>query len=142
MKVSLDQAAAILRQKARALQQQVRSAEAQSAQEALATAHAYSSGPFSTRMLQIMGHPYSRRNPRPPGNPAVVNRQSGRFRSSWRVMRQGDRTRLVNDAPYAQYFNDAGTVRMMRRPILRAIAQKIRRNRERRLARAVAAALK
>lgn len=133
MRVNIAQAADALRKKAEALQQQVRAAEDASAREALSIARTYSSGPFSTRALAAMGHPYARRAPRPPGNPAVVNRQSGRFRAAWRIVRSGDRIRLVNDAPYARYFNDRGTRLMIRRPITRAVAQAIRRSRERRL---------
>jgi len=141
MRVNIDQAAAALRKKAQAVGQQARAAEDANAREALQVAQRYSSGPFSTRVLAVLGHPYARRAPRPPGNPAVINRQSGRFRSSWRVVRTGERIRLVNDAPYAKYFNDAGTQRMIRRPIMRAVGQAIRRSRERRLARAMQLAL-
>lgn len=141
MRVNIAQAADALRKKATAIQQETRRAEEASAREALALAQRYSSGPVSTRALRAMGHPYARRAPRPPGSPAVVNRQSGRFRAAWRIVKTGDRMRLVNDAPYSRYFNDRGTRLMMRRPITRAVAQAIRRSRERRLKAGVQLAL-
>lgn len=141
MRVGIQQAADALRKKAEAVQQEARRAEEATAREALQIAQRYSSGPFSTRALAAMGHPYARRAPRPPGNPALVNRQSGRFRASWRVVRSGNRLRLVNDAPYARYFNDRGTRLMIRRPITRAVGQAIRRSRERRLKHGIQLAL-
>jgi hypothetical protein len=141
VRVNIAQAAEALRRKATAVQQQARSAEEATAREALALARKQSSGLVSSRELARMGHPYARRRPRPPGSPAVVNRQSGRFQAAWRVVRTGDRLRLVNDARHARYLNDRGTRLMIRRPITRAVAQAIRRSRERRLRAGVQLAL-
>lgn len=137
MRVPLAQASAVLRRKAEAIRARTRDAEADNAQRLLNVARAYSSGPFSTATLRRMGHPYARRNPRPPGNPAVVNVQSGRFRQSWRLVKTPSGWRVENLAPYAKYFSDRGTRRMIRRPILRGIGQAMRRQRERRLREAV-----
>lgn len=135
--MNISQVAAALRRKADAIKQRTRDAEADNARRLLDIARAYSSGPFSTRQLRQMGHPYARRNPRPPGNPAVVNRQTGLFRASWRLVKTANGWRVENLAPYARYFNDKGTRRMIRRPIMRAIGQKARLLRVRALAEAV-----
>lgn len=125
-------AALALKKKAREIERRLRSAEEANAREALQLARAYSSGPFSTRTLAAMGHPYARRAPRPPGNPAVINRQTGAFRAAWRIVKAGDVTRVVNDSRLAQVFS-RGTTVMIRRPIARAVAQAIRQAREKRL---------
>lgn len=140
MRVMAAAAAAALTRKAKEIERRVRAAEAESAKEALAIARAYSSGSFSTRELAAMGHPYARRAPRPPGNPAVINVQTGEFRAAWRVVRAGDVTRLVNDSKLAPLFS-RGTTVMIRRPIARAVAQAIRQAREKRLRAAVRAGL-
>lgn len=140
MRVSGAQAAAALQRKAREIERRVRAAEEASAREALAVAREYSSGPLSTRELQMMGHPYARRRPRPPGNPAIINVQTGEFRAAWRVVKAGDVTRVVNDSRLAPLFS-RGTTVMIRRPIARAVAQAIRRKREKRLREAVRAGL-
>lgn len=98
-----------------------------------------SSGPYTSRMLRALGHPYARRNPRPPGDPATINVQSGLFRSSWRregPERQGGRVtaRLVNDAPYAHYLRDGTRFLddseqergMIARPILERIEERVK----------------
>jgi len=136
MKVTLAEAAAILRRKAQEIERRLKIAEEQNAQEALTVARAYSSGPFSSKELAVMGHPYARRAPRPPGNPAVLNRQTGRFRAGWRIVHVGDTWKVVNNSKLLPYFSQ-GTAVMIRRPIVRAIAQTLRRSRERRLARAL-----
>lgn len=140
MRVSLEQAAAVLLRKAREVERRLRAAEAENAKEALAIARAYSSGPFSARMLAAMGHPYARRAPRPPDRPAIINLQTGAFRAAWRVVRAGDVTRVVNDSPLAPFFS-RGTTVMIRRPIARAVAQAMRQKREKRLREAVKAGL-
>jgi len=142
MRVPLAQAAEALRRKARAIQERARDAESTSARELLQIARQQSSGPLSSRQLRMMGHPYARRAPRPPFSAAIVNVQSGRFRAGWRIVGPVTaggslRSRLVNDSPEAKSLTERGTRFMIGRPVMRAIAQRERRLRERRLRRAV-----
>jgi hypothetical protein len=113
--------AARLRRIARRFEHWVREAERESAYEALRLAREFSSGPFSTALLRKMGHPYARRKPNPPQDPAIINRQSGDFINAWRVSgpRQtttGLKTKLINDVRYAIYLQN-GTETMIERPI-------------------------
>ncbi len=142
MRVPIERAAQALQRKADAIQQQVRDAEAQSARDLLRIARAQSSGPLSTAQLRMLGHPYARRRPRPPFSAAIINVQSGRFKAGWRVIGPssssgGIRSRLVNVSPEARWMTERGTSRMIGRPVMRAIAQRERGLRQRRLARAV-----
>lgn len=146
MKVSGDKAADALRKKAREIEQRIRAAELATAQEALQVTRAYSSGPFSTRQLRILGHPYARRAPRPPMTPAIINRQTGRFLRAWKVRpprKSEDRliTKITNDTPYASGFTPAGTALMIGRPIVRAVKAKVLPHRIRRLRAALRAGL-
>lgn len=113
--------AVVLRRRALALEREVREAEKAAAQHALQIARMLSSGPYSSAQLRRMGHPYSAARPRPPADPAIINRQTGRFLAGWRI--QGPRkttkglvTKLINDAPQAARL-DRGTSRMIARPI-------------------------
>lgn len=147
MRVSLQQAAAALRQKARAIEQRAREAERASGRDALNAARAYSSGPLRQTQIAVMGHPYARRWPRPPFSAAIINVQTGRFRAAWRLRGPeaggtGIRTVITNTAPEARFLTERGTKLMIGRPIVRAIAQTLRRVRERRLAAATRAGLK
>lgn len=124
----------------------VREAERQSAQEALQWARTLSSGSLSRRQLRALGHPYAVRAPRPPGDPAIINLQSGRFLASWRVSGPrrtagGLSTRLVNTAPWARFLS-SGTGRMIARPILARIRQRLAASRRRRHLQAVRQALR
>lgn len=132
MRVALAQAAQALQRKAEATIRQVRAAEQRAAYEALQEARKLSSGPFSAGMLRAMGHPYSRRRPRPPLPAHVINVQSGRFRRAWRIAGAGDRLRIVNASPAARFLSAGGTRRMIGRPVAAALAARVR---ERRLAR-------
>jgi hypothetical protein len=136
MKVTPAAAAAVLRRKAQEIRRRVRTAEEDSGQEALQIARAYSSGPYSTAQLRMLGHPYARRAPRPPGKPSVINKQTGAFRAAWRVVKTGTQIRVVNDSRLAPLFS-RGTRYMIRRPVARAVAQAIRQSRERRLRTAI-----
>lgn len=132
MRVSLAQAAQALQRKADAAIREVRRANEQASYEALLEARKLSSGPFSSRALRAMGHPYARRRPRPPLPAHVINVQSGRFRRAWRIAGHGDALRLVNDTPYGRGFA-RGTARMIARPISIALAARIREKRMARL---------
>lgn len=126
---ALPRIAYTMRRKALAFEGAVRDAERQSAQSALEIARELSSGRFSTAQLRALGHPY-RIGGVPPQDPAIINRQSGRFYHGWRIIppRQsqgGLVTRLVNDSPQAKRLS-RGTSRMIARPILQRIAERTR----------------
>ena len=114
--------------KARQLDQGMRDAEQQSARTALEVAHELSSGRFSAAQLARMGHPY-RIGGTPPQDAAIINRQSGEFYRGWRVIgprRAGSSltTKLINESPNAQRLQ-RGTSRMIARPILVRIGQRV-----------------
>jgi len=154
MRVTLSQAAAAFRQKARMIERRAKEAEAASAKEALGIARGMSSGPLSARTLAVMGHPYARTHPSPPFSAAIINisgvaGHSGRFRAAWRTQNGGTagggiRSLIVNDSPEAQFLTErpGPRSRMIGRPIIRAIAGRLRGLRQRRLAAAVRAGLK
>lgn len=63
---------------------------------------------------------YSRRNPHPPFDPAIINAQSGEFRSAWRGLTLISSTtvtgRVINASLKADWL-DKGTPKMISRPI-------------------------
>lgn len=80
----------------------------------------------SLALLAKMGHPYSKRRPNPPHDPAFLHKQSGHLYDSWEVTVEikgaGDYTlTLRNKAEYFKYM-EKGTKRMIPRPILSAIS--------------------
>jgi len=86
-------------------------AAARTAQGAKRQAIKLSSGTFKAR------GEYARRNPRPPADPAIINVQSGVFRSAWTVRQEASgKWVLENDSPHADFMH--GTKLMIRRPIL------------------------
>lgn len=126
---SPQQIALLLRRQAHAFERAIREAEAQAAAAALAEAQKLSSAPYSTAELRRMGHPYATRAPRPPGDAAQINVQTGRFRAAWRIVgprktKSGLSTRLVNDSPEAKLLL-SGTRYMIARPILTRVRQRI-----------------
>jgi hypothetical protein len=138
--------AVTFRRTARLIDERVRKAERESAEQALKIARQLSSGKISSAQLRQRGHPYAARNPRPPQDPAIVNVQSGAFRDGWKITgprtsSKGLVTRLVNTSKPAKFLG-RGTSRMIPRPIADAITQQLRRDRKNRLARALRQALK
>ena len=138
--------AAVLRRRALQLEREVREAERQAGQRGLEIARQLSGGSFSRAQLRAMGHPYAARRPRPPADPAIVNRQTGRFQAAWKL--QGPRktakglvTKLVNNAPQAGAL-DRGTARMIARPIRVKLLALLALERRRLHDRAVRTALK
>lgn len=100
------------------------------AREAKQLAVSLSSGVFKQRTFDTpvsrggLGAPYGHgpegwlgpRGPIPYGDPAVINAQTGLFRSAWRVYETGTMALLLNVAPYAGYL-ERGTTLMVRRPM-------------------------
>lgn len=96
---------------------------------------------ISTAGLRAAGHPYSRRHPNPSVfpvmHPFIINRQSGRFYAGWGRTGVSRGRRIIsastfNRVPYARAMSQAGTARMIGRPILEHIAEKNRREFRRR----------
>jgi hypothetical protein len=112
-------------------------AEAELLQQAMLLAQQLSSGPYSSHQLRRMGSPY-RRGGTPPADPAIINRQSGRFLRSWKVQAAGKlEERLVNMAPYSQSLF-GGTARMIPRPAMERLKALLRGAAIKRLAGALA----
>lgn len=104
-----------------AIRRGIQRADAESLDYAATVAKRASRGRYSSARLAAMGHPYSRRNPRPPQDPAIINRQSGLFLQSWWTAQRWTKPNnllnvLTNTAPYAGYLR-TGTRRMIARPI-------------------------
>jgi hypothetical protein len=118
------QAASEIERFNRRLEQELKRAEERSIEDARKIARQLSSGTFSTEKLAEMGHPYAKRDPRPPAHPAVVNRQTGEFKENWHTDKQGWqgdtlKNSLINDDPKADLME---THRWM---IFRPIRQRI-----------------
>ena len=142
MRLAAKDAAAVFRRAARALPRAARRAEKESLKQAVLTARQMSVGPYSLAHLAAMGHPYSRRRPRPPQEPAIINLQSGLFIRGWQdegQQQQGGtlKTAAVNMAPYSGYL-DKGTRLMIRRPLVQRVKAIIQPGRVARLAIALA----
>src|SRR5262245_2427800 len=74
-----EQAAKAIQAKADALKREIEWANKKNGFLLLQAARLHSEGPFSARELRRMGHPYATRHAAAPLDPAVINRQSGRF---------------------------------------------------------------
>lgn len=126
----LAQLARDMREIARALPQIERASRREVTRQTKALAYELSSGVFLQETFDTpvseggLGAPYGHgsegwlgpRGPIPYGDPAVINVQSGLFRSAWRVIETGSMTLLYNAAPYAEYL-EHGTKLMIRRPM-------------------------
>lgn len=117
----------------------LREAERQTMEQALQEADRLSQGPFSATQLRAMGHPYARRAPSPPQDPAIINEQSGTFRRSWGPILQHYAagtlfTSVQNTAPYSGYLA-RGTSLMISRPLPQRVYERIRADRARRIRR-------
>lgn len=101
--------------------EEVREAQVQNAKLVMEKAKQFSNQRFfSLQQLRKMGHPYAKRDPRPPVKAHIINRQSGTFYASWqmRVLKnsEGIYASVYNSAPWARYM--VGTKKMIARPIL------------------------
>lgn len=126
------QAAAAIRQRANDFERAIADAVTVTAKQAHGEAVALSSGPYTTKMLRRLGHPYARRRPRPIGRqyPAMINVQTGVFRANWRISETGmDRdgsmmASVYNIGKIPDYLHH-GTERMIARPLVRTVEAKI-----------------
>ena len=75
--------------------------------------------------LAIMGHPYATRNPRPPQDPAFINRQSGEFNKSfYRTSPKLIGDKIVSDVLSSSRKAEMlllGTPKMIMRPYMNKI---------------------
>lgn len=133
-----------LKRIARQIPKELREAEKVTLAEAHSRAFSYSSGPYSSASLRRMGHPYAHRAPNPPMPAGIINKQSVRFRGSWRrklgSWSGGTLTStLSNNSPEARYMR--GTKFMIERPITALVVKMIRPIREKNLRAALRKAL-
>lgn len=134
--MSLELAAIHLMNASQGLVGVLEQAERETAEEALAQAHKFSSGPFKTRELVAMGHPYAKRAPAPPQDSAIINLQDGDFDNNWAmyppIQSGGDIiSRVENDSDIAGYLND-GTPAMIARPLTKRLAEVLEQERTQR----------
>ena len=91
----------------------------------------------STQQLRKLGHPYAKRDPRPPVRAHILNKQAGLLYSSWKVnvrrYPDGATVSVVNTAPYAKYMTAEGTTKMIGRPIFDEALKRTQEQRQRNL---------
>lgn len=123
-------------------------AESESLDEGLGLFVRQSSGPLSRNDLARMGHPYARRDPQTPLDPAMVNIGSGDFLREW----QEEGVEATDEGTVGSVFNDSesakwlatggeGESRMVERPIVAHVAQALAKPRAERLHKAALSAL-
>jgi hypothetical protein len=129
MRVTPEQAVAIMKRRTDALIPELQAAQAQTMKRAKDRAFNLTKRQFySLDELAEMGHPYSRWRPRPPMDPAVINLQSGNLSRRWgvrAVTRSGNRMRaeLRNTAPYWNSLR--GKEAQISRPIWKRIKREL-----------------
>ena len=114
---------------AAALRPAVIAEEQVTTQAAKVAAVLLSSGPHSTAHLRAAGHPYARRAPNAAYDAAIINVQTGSFRSAWQTAAPtGGSAKitcgLVNRDKAARYMT--GTATMIERPIQLAVQARVR----------------
>jgi hypothetical protein len=121
-------------QRAKAIEKEVTDVMKRVQRDALAAARDMSSGPFGNpATLRRLGHPYARRRPVPIGAayPAMINVNTGRFKAAWktstRINRASISVKLANDSPEARFLTERGTKKMVGRPVLEAIQERVPR---------------
>lgn len=119
--------------------------EERSAQDAHAVLVEQSSGTIDTKTLRRMGHPFAVRDPQTPIDPSVINAQTGDYRDAWQqqpaeVTPSAVTVRVTNRDRAARYM--AGTRRMVARPIIAAVRERLTAERLRRLRTAADAVLR
>jgi len=118
----------------------VLAAETEMVKAAKEAAVRLSSGQYSAAQLRAAGHPYARRAPNAAYDAAIINAQTGRFRSAFApilpVLSGGTvRSAVINNSPEARYMT--GTRSMIARPIAARTQQTVQPARLLRLRRAI-----
>jgi hypothetical protein len=122
MRLTPKQAASWFRKKSVSLPKEILRAEKRASRVILTHAKTLSKGKYTLAQLARMGHPYSRKHPNPPQDPAIINFQTGRFLHSWRVspviVHNGEAVFVVsNPVRHSQYLRPWGTRKMIGRPV-------------------------
>lgn len=141
---SPQEVAAEIGRRRRELPKALRQAERQTVEQAQAEAKRISQGQYKTAQLIAMGHPYSKRRPRPPDDPAIINFQSGDLFRGWR-RKTGNWSGgtlfsyVFNVSDHAAEIEAGGTSKSLQiaRPIARRVQQRVRAQRLHRLEAAV-----
>ena len=139
------QIARILEQRAAALQPRLVRAETASAMDGF-NAGRKASGVehFTLGELARMGHPYSKRRPRPPMFAGIISRHRGLFYAAWETTTLNGAYRIVskirNRSAVAKFMR--GTSRMIARPVWEKVIAGVQAQRYDRVRRAVKGALK
>lgn len=128
--------AGMLETLAERMRHRITAEEERSAQDAHAALVEQSSGTTTTKTLRRMGHPFARRDPQTPMDPSVINAQTGDYRDAWtqqpaEVTRSTVTVRVTNSDRAARFMG--GTRRMVARPIIAAVKERLTADRHRRL---------
>jgi hypothetical protein len=124
-------------------------AESESLDEGMGLFVRQSSGPLSRADLARMNHPYARRDPQTPLDPAMVNIGSGDFLREWQeapieTTEDGTQGSVFNDSESAKWLatGGEGESRMVERPIVAHVALALAKPRKERLHKAALDALR
>lgn len=116
-------------QAAQSLEDALMEAVNAAAAEGLRIAQDLSTGQYSSKQLRKMGHPYAKRNPRPPQDAAIINLQTGIFKSAWQVIPAAKNlnsiSAFIRNDSFVADFLQYGTDRMMVRPIRDRVEEKL-----------------
>lgn len=144
MRGSPQQVATEIMRRRAALPGALRAAEAATIKQVQTDAKKLSQGRYSTVQLIRMGHPYAKRDPRPPADPGIINYQKGNFFRGWRRKTGNWKAGTLfcyvfNISREAALLQAGGTKKskMIERNLLRLLVPTIRRPRMRRLSDAI-----
>ena len=121
----------MFRQIEKQIERAARAAINKTAREGVQVARQLSSGKYSLVQLRRMGHPYSKRNPRPPQDRGIINAQTGQFRAAWEYEKSRSYFAgnvagfIVNQSDRAQWLTGQPTDTMIGRPIENRIRRRI-----------------
>jgi hypothetical protein len=118
------------RKRAEAIPKALEDAERETLKRAKKLAEEHSSG-TAYKMGRDKPAPYSRRENRPPGDPAIANVQRGRLRRGWRTKTtrtgKGITGTLYNVDRAGRFFTGKATRTMIARPLLQSVNKQIAR---------------
>lgn len=124
-------------------------AEQESLDEAQRQLLRQSEGQLSPADMRRMGHPFARRDPQTPIDPAVINVGAGDFLRGYFqepvvASEQGTEGAVINDSESAGWIASGGhgKSRMVERPIIEVVSERIKKPRRERAKRAYSEVLK